>query len=140
MSQSQFRSFLDRDFGKDATFTKPTGEETPPRICDPKNCKIVACPARNNPDAWGKPCIYYTAKNQSTPQVDPTKPPTTPTFEQRIEKAFEKAFASLETRLKAIEQEARANEVRSLNGNMSIPEPLPVGFPRLYQENLRRKN
>jgi hypothetical protein len=133
---SQFRSFLDRDFGKDATFTKPTGEETPPQTCDPSVCKIVACPQRNNPDQWGKTCIYYTAKNEPIPQVDPTKPPTTPSLEQRIEKAIEDAFAPLESRLKAIEQQAEASEVRSLNGN--IPEPLPVGFPRLYEESLRR--
>ena len=134
--RSQFRAFLDRDSekGEQRAFHLPTGEEAPPRICDPSICKITACPQRNNVDQHGKECWYYTQKNKGAPlphSVSPTSYSEGYTLAQQIEKVLQKALKPLHDRLEKLENEPDYHVQRSFNGTPQ--EPLPVGYPELFK-------
>lgn len=142
MSNYGFRAMLDavEKAGEQRAFQLPTGEQEPPKICDPSVCKITACPQRNNVDQHGKECWYYTQKNKGAPlphSVSPTSYSEGYTLEQQIEKVMQEALKPYLDRLERLENAPDYHVQRSFNGTPK--ETLPVGLPRLYNE-MRRKS
>jgi len=102
-------------------------EHTYPDRCTPE-CNFITCGFRTLENK-GKPCFkkWKSAETKEKPAFRSVSP----TLEQKLAKALQKVLKPYHDRLSRLENAPDYHVQRSLNG---IPqEPLPVGYPRLFE-------